>query len=60
MAPGDRGLKWEGQVLGDKDMTTSTLPGVWVPNSLTRAHLLPYGQPKGVFFLFFFCYFPPF
>lgn len=63
MAPDDRGLKWEGQVLGDQDMVTSTLSGVWDLNSL--ALLLPHRQPKGFFFFlilsphpFFFPFFP--
>lgn len=41
MAPGDRGLKWEGQVLGDRDMAIYILPGGFSSSpthSLTHDH----------------------
>lgn len=51
MAPGDRGLKWEGQVLGDRDMATYTLPG-GLPSSLIHSLTSLFPQPEGFFFLF--------
>lgn len=56
MAPGDRGLKWEGQVLGDRDMTIYFLPGGFsssLTHPLTHDHFF-HNQEVFFFFPFFF------
>lgn len=52
MAPGDRGLKWEGQVLGDRDMATYTLSG-GLSSSLTHTLTITFSTTERSFFFFF-------